>query len=143
MITQEVLGSFPDVKKSKSKKSILVIDDCQDFLDLYKAILESEGYEVLTASSGKGGLNLLTKIANPSLILLDVRMGDMSGPEFLEVLEKQRPEVIETVPVVFLTAMDKVPKSKAIGFIQKPIDLEKLLATIKHYIELEVGHTQH
>jgi len=120
---------------AKSKKSILVVDDSPDTLTFNKMILEMEDYEVFTASSGGEALHILTEMAKPDLILLDIRMDDISGPEFLEILEKQNPEILEQVPVVFLTAMDEVPKSKAKGFIQKPIDIDNFLIAVRGYLD--------
>ena len=118
------------------RKRILVIDDSADLLSLSKTVLEIDDYEVFTAPSGKDALVVLSKIAQPDLILLDMRMEDMSGPEFLLVLEEKRPEIFENVPVVFLTAMDKVPASKAVGFIKKPFDMDDFLVAVHRFIEI-------
>jgi two-component system OmpR family response regulator len=119
----------------RQKKSILVIDDNQDLLLCDKIILERAGHEVLTAASGKEGLTTLAENPAPDLILLDMRMYDMSGPEFLEALEKQKPEIIENVPIVFFTNMDEVPESKASGFIRKDKGIEGLLEGVHHFLE--------
>ena len=123
-------------KTSTKKKSILVIDDDAALLEVNKTILEMEDYEVFIALSGAVALSLLEKIAQPDLNLLDMRMADMSGPEFLLELEAKRPKIIESVPVVFLTAMNKVPESKAIGFIRKPYDIDKFLVAVHRFIEM-------
>ncbi len=106
----------------KHKKSILAIDDDDDILNLNSCILEMEGYEVYTATSGPEALLVLENIALPDLILLDMKMKDCTGLDFLHSLELIRPDVIDQVPVVFLTGMDTVPKSVASGFIRKPYD---------------------
>jgi CheY-like chemotaxis protein len=115
-------------------KSILIIDDSQDTLALNRMVLEMEGYEVFTASSGAQALTLLTQIEPPDLILLDMRMDGMSGPEFLETFERQQPEVFKLVPVVFLTGMDQVPVTKAQGFIRKPCEMDKFLKTVQQFL---------
>ena len=117
-------------------RSILVIDDDAALLELNKTILEMEGYDVFIALSGAEALSLLEKIAPPDLILLDMRMEDMSGPEFLLTLEKNRSDIIESVPVVFVTGLEKVPASKAIGFIRKPYDIDTLLEAVHRFIEM-------
>ena len=123
-------------KTQTKRKSVLVIDDDAALLELNKTILEMEDFEVFIALSGAAALSLLEKIAQPDLILLDMRMEDMSGPEFLLTLEKNRPNIIESVPVVFVTGLEKVPASKAIGFIRKPYDIDTLLEAIHRFIEL-------
>ncbi len=116
------------------QQAILVIDDSPDTLLLQRIMLESEGFKVFTAQSGTEGLALLSKIKQPNLILLDMQMGDMTGIDFLNILEKTRPEIIEIVPVVFLTGMDEVPKSNAVGFIRKPADMDKFLSAVHGFI---------
>lgn len=126
-----------DIQKTHSerKKRVLVIDDCEDMLLLSTTILEIDNYDVFTALSGNTALKLLAEIARPDLILLDMYMADMSGLEFLSALEETRPDLLETVPVVFVTALDKVPTSKAVGFIRKPYDFDHFLAAVHGFIE--------
>ena len=62
-------------------------------------------------------------------------MPDMSGPEFLLLLEEKLPEILKNVPVVFFTAMDKVPLSKATGFIRKPFVFDNFLEAVAGFIE--------
>ncbi len=128
---------------SPRKKIVLVIDDSADFLSLNRSVLETEDYEVFTALGGDEAFVALEEIAQPDLILLDMRMEDMSGPEFLLALERKRPEIFENVPVVFLTALDKVPASKAVGFIRKPFDIDQFLVAVQGFIERGTGRSQH
>lgn len=120
-------------------KSVLVIDDDADLLELMQTILEMEGYDVFISLSGAAALSLLEKIAQPDLILLDMQMEDMTGPEFLLMLEKNRPDIIESVPVVFVTALKKVPASKATGFIRKPFDNDTFLEAVHRFIEMDAS----
>jgi CheY-like chemotaxis protein len=105
-------------------------------LRLNKDILELHNYEVFTATSGADAFLTLSKITQPDLILLDMQMKDMSGPEFLLALEEQRPDIFNKVPVIFLTAMDKIPKSKAAGFIRKPFEFSVLIEAVHRFIEI-------
>lgn len=123
-------------KKAFLKQSVLVIDDCSDTLDLQRILLEAEGFEVFTAQSGTEALELLSKIDQPNLILLDMQIGDMTGTDFLIRLEAKLPEIIKNVPVVFMTGMDAVPESKAIGFIRKPADMDKFIIAVHQFIEM-------
>lgn len=65
------------------KKKILVVEDEQTLSEAYQLILESEGYDVSLASDGVEAL-AITASQEPDLILLDVRMPNMNGIEFLE-----------------------------------------------------------
>lgn len=117
------------------KKSVLIVDDSPDMLRLHKLILELEGYTVFTASSGNQALKVLDEISEPGLILLDMCMDDMSGSQFLEVLENLRPKTFENVPVVFLTGVSEIPKGKHKGFLRKPIDNDKMVETVHSFID--------
>jgi CheY-like chemotaxis protein len=117
------------------RETILVIDDDADVLLLNKTILEMEDYQVFTAQSGSEAFALLKEISSPNLILLDMKMGDMTGLDFLALLEQQRPDILSSVPVVFLTGVGSVPKCKAVGFIRKPIEISHFLKAIHHFID--------
>jgi two-component system alkaline phosphatase synthesis response regulator PhoP len=123
------------------QKSILVVDDEQDIVDLVKYNLQREGYTVLTAKNGKEALQQSQKI--PSLILLDVMMPEMNGLDLLKKL-KNDPEMKE-IPVVFLTAksseVDEVLGLElgADDYIIKPISIPKLIARIKTVLRKSEG----
>ena len=71
-----------------------------------------------------------------------MQMDEMSGPEFLLMLEEKLPALVRSVPVVFLTGMDMTPTSKAAGFIRKPIqDIPQFLKTTQRFIESGVNST--
>ena len=122
-------------KLGSTKKSILTIDDSEDTLNLHKIMLESQGYEVFTAASGTEALALLPKIDKPDLILLDMQLGDMTGMQFLTFLENKIPQAVEDVPIVFISGIDEIPKSKAVGFIRKPIDMALFLKIVHSFIQ--------
>ena len=124
----------PAAKGISVKSGILVIDDMPDQLQLQKTILEVNNYEVFTAVGGRVALEILREIT-PQLILLDVQMQDMSGPEFLDELEATQPEIFNRVPIVFLTATDTIPAGKVTGLIRKPLDITAFLSDVQRYIE--------
>ena len=78
-----------DLQKNTAKDSILVIDDSPEMLIVDRIVLESEGYQVFTSTSGNEALEVLSKMENPALILLDYQMKDMNGGDFLLQLEKK------------------------------------------------------
>lgn len=119
-----------------NRKSILVIDDSADILELQRIVLEMDGFQVFTALSGTEALELLAGLGPLSLILLDVQMEEMSGPEFLLTLEKIHPEIVDTVPVVFLTGHDEMPPGRGLGFIRKARSMEIFLAAVHRFIEM-------
>ncbi len=85
------------------RKSILIIDDEEMFCRLVKQNLEETGqFSVSFASNGRDGV-ALAREEKPALILLDVMMPQLSGPEVAEIL--QNDERTQNIPVVFLTAL--------------------------------------
>ena len=132
---QKLEESSSKLKPQTIKKSVVVIDDSIDFLYLIKIILQMDDYEIFTAQSGKEAFKVLSEMT-PNLILLDMQMDDMSGTDFLIKLEEMLPDLVKSVPVVFLTGMSQVPKSKASGFIRKPIDdIPEFLKQVRNFID--------
>ncbi len=117
----------------QKSKTILVVDDDRDLLTLVAFVLESEGYQVMTASDGSEGLARLEE-KMPNLVLLDMKMPVMNGWEFAQEFQaryEKRP------PVVVLTAAEDARKRAmevgAAAWVGKPFDLDALVAVVaKH-----------
>jgi DNA-binding NtrC family response regulator len=112
---------------------ILIIDDEAAIRGALKEILEYESFEVAEAEDGLTGLKAAEK-ENYDLIFCDIKMPKMDG---LEVLEKLKEKGIES-PVVIITghgtvdtAVDALKKG-AYDFIQKPLDLNRVLVTVRN-----------
>ena len=123
-----------------SHPSILVIDDNPDMLMLNQLILEMDGFVVRTAANGPAALAFLAGPIQPDLILLDMCMEGMSGPEFLVALEQERPKTFAAVPVVYLTAMQRVPEGKHSGFLRKGTDNSQFVEAVHHFLAAGPRH---
>ena len=86
------------------KETILVVDDEPDFIAIVKAILEKEGYGVLSASNGLEAISRV-KDQRPDAILLDRAMPEMGGDEAMTRL-KESPDT-SSIPIIMVTSMDK------------------------------------
>ncbi len=118
----------------KRKKIILIIEDEKDILFTLKDFLESEDYQVLIAENGFEAMQLLKTSGIPDLILLDMKMPVMNGWEFaIEFLDKHD----HLSPIVVMTAAanaeQRAKDISAVGWVEKPFDLDVLLKTIKKY----------
>ena len=120
----------------KSDFKILAIDDEKDILLLLKYNLESEGYIVKTASSGKEGIDIAFKY-EPDLILIDIMMPEIDG---IETCRKLRDiEKFQSTFILFLTARveeySEVAAFDAGGddYITKPIKPRALLSRINSF----------
>jgi two-component system, OmpR family, alkaline phosphatase synthesis response regulator PhoP len=85
------------------KKKILLIDDDEDLLRSFQVILESNGYEVITAIDGKTGYSVL-KDQNPDLLVLDVMMrSNLEGYNLLHTIKSDHE--YKEKPIILLTGM--------------------------------------
>jgi len=120
---------------------ILIVDDDEKMITLYRDILSKEGFNVLTSTNGKDGLKLAIQEV-PSLILLDVMMPEISGTDVIDSL--MRNERTRNIPVIFLTSLvteEEVFDSKGeIGgrlYISKSAGKKELLRRIREVIGSE------
>ncbi len=120
------------------KYKILIIDDEQYILDSLKDIFEDEGYTVITSLSGYEGIKII-ETENPDVVLLDIWLKDIDGIEIL----KRVKSVYEDLPIIMISGHGTIEtavqctKLKAFDFIEKPLNLEKVLITIKNALEFK------
>jgi len=119
------------------KKRILHVDDEQDTLSVVKTVLEKEGYEVVSAPSGKDALRDVD-LDGFSLLILDIMMPDMSGWDLFTRIAEVKPNY----KIIFLSVVDlsedkqKVIKEAGIkDYIKKPFDRDDFVARVKRAIE--------
>ena len=117
--------------------SILIVDDSEIMLKFVSKALLSEGYEIHTALNGKEALEITNRLV-PNLALLDVFLPDMDGYEICKALRKD-PRTAK-IPIIMLTGFNdldnrlKAFDSGADDFMQKPFELEELLARVKVHL---------
>jgi DNA-binding NtrC family response regulator len=115
---------------------ILVIDDERSIRNTLKEVLEYENHEINTAVDGPEGIEMFAK-GKYELVLCDIKMPNMDG---IEVLEKLI-DMPGNAPIVMIsghanidTAVEAIKKG-AFDFIEKPLDLNRLLITIRNALE--------
>ena len=84
-----------------SDKKVLIVDDEKDIRNIIRYNLEKQGFKCISATDGEGALEKLNK--NPDLIILDIMMPEKDGYEVCKIIRAQG----STVPIIFLTAMDR------------------------------------
>ncbi|MCL2480825.1 MAG: response regulator [Spirochaetaceae bacterium] len=120
------------------KKKILMIDDTDFHLSIAKNMLKND-YEVITARSGKEGLDYLLKGLVPDIILLDIIMPNMDGWETSHKIRGI--SLLQDVPIAFLTSSSEAEDVKyaqqigAADYIIKPYEKNDFLKRIKNIIE--------
>ncbi len=114
---------------------ILVTDDSLFQRNIIKSVLSGEGHSIIEAGNGREAL--ISAIENePSLILLDLLMPDMDGFKFLKHIREKK----ISIPVVVLTSdiqdttKEMCMELGAAGFVNKPVEKEKLIPVINRVI---------
>ena len=114
------------------KKTVLIVEDEKNIVDIIRFNLQREGYETLEAYDGEAGLSAAHE-NNPDLILLDVMMPRMTGFEVCKALRGEG----NNPPVIILTAREE-EEDKILGleigaddYITKPFSMRELMARVK------------
>lgn len=115
---------------------VLVVEDTDDTRELFRAMLENLGHEVIEATGGREALEKALK-EQPDIILMDLMMPEVDGIQTIGALRMIAG--LATIPVVAVTAQDpREVRARAFNagvnaYLQKPIDLEMLAATLNQF----------
>jgi CheY-like chemotaxis protein len=116
-----------------SAKTVLVVDDDQELLDLVSMVLDVEGYRMETALDGQEALASIER-KMPDLILLDMKMPVMNGWQFAEAFHTLYDH---KAPIIVLTASQSAKRMAeeigANGWIGKPFEMDQLLDTVRKH----------
>jgi PAS domain S-box-containing protein len=119
-------------------EKILVVDDEPLIRDLAKRILEKAGYSVVTARSGKEGIEIYTQHSSDiALVILDLIMPEMGGKQCLLELLKITPRVKALIASGFAIEGDTKAfvDDKAKGMVIKPFNMKELLRHVRHVLD--------
>lgn len=127
-----------DLSNWRGTGTVLVVDDEEAVRNLAQSILERYGFEVLTASNGRLGLQTFQENADRIvLVLLDMTMPGLSGEETFMEIQRIRPNV----PVILSSGYNEQDVTQSLtskglaGFIQKPYQMTDFLSRIKEVLE--------
>lgn len=115
---------------------VLVVEDNERNMKLFRDVLQASGYRTLEATTGEGALKLVIE-HRPDLVLMDIHLPDVDGVEALDRLRAD--ERTTSVPVLALTAQAMEGDRErflAVGFddyLSKPVNIADLVATVKRY----------
>ena len=120
---------------------VLNVDDTEALRYAKTRILLQAGYEVVEASSGRAALDLVAE-RRPTLVLLDVKLPDMSGIEVCQRLKELYPSlVVLQTSASFVTGADRVAgfDSGADGYLVQPLEPDELLASIRALLRMRAA----
>lgn len=124
------------MKTMSESKTVLIIDDDRDFVRAIQTLLESSGFKVRSAASGREGIEL-AKAIEPDLILLDVMMSERTEGFFVLQEMRRMPALSRTPVIVVSSIYTDLPSFRvdpeagwlpANLFLAKPVEPARLLA---------------
>lgn len=123
---------------------ILVVDDDETVRDTLKAILESEGYLVDYAVTGKEGIKK-TEETTYNLALLDIRLPDMEGVELLKLMKDSVPRTRKIIVTGYPTMQNAISalNKNADAYLVKPMDIKKLLQVVKEQLQSQADEKEY
>ena len=132
----EVESSDEEIISDSTRKTVMIIDDSIVIRKMIEIALEDEDYNIITAISGKEGLETIEK-EKPNLVILDMMLPDMSGIEVLKTIKTEK-----NLPVIMLSGKDSpqlIESAREVGvddFLPKPFRDEELVEKVKTLVEV-------
>lgn len=126
------------MNQTRLRKKILVIEDDPVTVRLLSSRLEHNGYEVVVATDGMAGIEMV-RLERPDLITLDIMLPEVNGYTVCSFLKTSKP--YDAIPIIMVTtrneAHDRIfdESVKPEGFFNKPVNTTELLAEIHHLLE--------
>lgn len=123
-------------------KRILIVEDNELNLKLFRDLLEAHGYETFETKDGMEALRLAHE-HNPDLILMDIQLPEISGLDITRRLKAE--SVTSRIPVIAVTAFamrddeQKILQAGCEAYISKPISIMPFLETVKRFLADEVA----
>ena len=113
-------------------KKILIIDDDANIVRYLTTLFEDNGYATCSATDGTEAYEVMTQ-EKPDLITLDLQMPEEWGPRFYRKIAKEK--AYRDIPVIVVSGLDGDHAiRKAVAFVRKPFDADKLLGIVKRTI---------
>ena len=120
---------------------VLVVEDNERNMKLFRDVLQASGYRTLEATTGERAVQLVIE-HGPSLVLMDIQLPDIDGVEALDRLRADQRTA--SVPVLALTAQamegdrERFLAAGFDGYLSKPVNIADFVATVKRYCEARI-----
>ncbi|MGA8770511.1 MAG: response regulator, partial [Rhodomicrobium sp.] len=119
-------------------KTVLLVDDDSRNIFALSSVLERRGMLVLTATTGREAVNLLSQNSEVAIVLMDIMMPEMDGYQTMQAIREQAKW--RKLPIVALTAKamkgdrEKCLEAGASDYLAKPVNTEQLLAALRIWL---------
>lgn len=115
---------------------LLIVDDEPGIVEEVKSFFEDEGHRVYTADTGEDGIHFVERI-KPDLLLVDIKLPDISGLRVLEAAKKVSPrtKIIVITGYVDQSLIDEAEKLGRDAFLQKPFNFEVLQMEVERVLK--------
>ncbi len=143
-----VAGSNTNGQESLTNTHIVVVNDTQEILELFREILEEEGYKVSLYSFAFNDINEIVKL-DPDLVILDLMIGGESvGWQLLQKMKMDRrtaklPIVVCTAALRLMQEIEGHLRAKGVGVILKPFDIDELVQQVRDLLESDSDAVLH
>ncbi len=126
---------------SSNQPTIVVINDSPDLLELARLLFEDEGYDVKVAQVGQGAYDLIRQTM-PDLVILDVRLPDISGWDILQALRLDTatapiPVLICSAAVGEMRELEEQLEAAGVDWLVKPFSIDTLLDKVRLLIDAD------
>jgi two-component system cell cycle response regulator DivK len=124
--------------KSVMTKSVLIVEDNELNMKLFRDLLDANGYDTVETRDGLEVLDLARE-HHPDLILMDIQLPEISGLEVTKQLKQD--DELKSIPVVAVTSNamkgdeEKIREGGCEAYIAKPISVAKFLETVKQFLD--------
>ncbi|MBL1430601.1 MAG: response regulator [Robiginitomaculum sp.] len=119
-------------------KTVLIVEDNELNMKLFRDLLEAHGYETLQTREGLKALEI-ARTHKPDLILMDIQLPEVSGLEVTKWIKED--EELSSIPVIAVTAFamkgdeERIREGGCEAYISKPITVMSFMETIKSFLE--------
>jgi two-component system, cell cycle response regulator DivK len=119
-------------------EQILVVEDNEKSMKLFRDVLQAKGYRTLEATTGRQAVELAIE-RGPDLVLMDIQLPDIDGIEALGRLRAD--ECTASIPVLALTAQamqgdrERFLAAGFDGYVSKPVNIVELVGTVKQHCD--------
>ncbi len=119
-------------------KTVLIVEDNELNLKLFRDLLDAHGYETLETRDGLEAL-VLARQHHPDLILMNIQLPEVSGLEVTKWIKED--EELKSIPVVAVTAFamegdeEKIRRGGCDAYIAKPISVTSFMATVRRFLD--------